>query len=346
MSRAPAAAALTAICATTLIALLPATAAAKGLGGLGPHEAKDAKSSHAAFEDGDCSICHKRADAKNPGPVRTPINDVCFECHDDFPDMMKKFKVQHGALKKGCTGCHNPHNSPEVHLLRMGMPGLCLRCHDGIQKKMNLPVKHNALTDGAACANCHEPHASNVEKLLKRLPFDLCVNCHSKDKMTDESGNKLTNIKDLLDKNKVHHSPVADKDCSACHTPHGGEKFRLLIESYPAKFYSGFSAGNYALCFGCHDEEAMRAPETTSATNFRHGKRNLHYLHVNKAERGRTCRACHEVHASKQAFQLRDGVPYGKKGWILKMNFSKNPNGGTCAKTCHAAKTYVNRKGK
>ena len=43
----------------------------------------------------------------------------------------------------------------------------------------------------------------------------------------------------------------------------------------------------------------------------------LSFLHVNKASRGRTCRACHEVHAAEQAHIVRDGVPYGSKGWVL-----------------------------
>jgi hypothetical protein len=83
-------------------------------------------------------------------------------------------------------------------------------------------------------------------------------------------------------------------------------------------------------------------PETTTLTQFRDGRRNLHYVHINKSERGRTCRACHEVHASKQPHQLRDGVPYGSKGWLLKLNYTKSPTGGSCEKTCHGTYTYNN----
>jgi hypothetical protein len=60
-------------------------------------------------------------------------------------------------------------------------------------------------------------------------------------------------------------------------------------------------------------------------------------------ERGRTCRACHEVHASKQDHHIREGVPYGPKAWVLKINYTKLPNGGSCAKTCHETKTYNNK---
>jgi len=49
------------------------------------------------------------------------------------------------------------------------------------------------------------------------------------------------------------------------------------------------------------------------------------------------------VHASKQDHHIRDGVPYGPKGWMLKINYTKLPNGGSCAKTCHETKAYNNK---
>jgi hypothetical protein len=59
---------------------------------------------------------------------------------------------------------------------------------------------------------------------------------------------------------------------------------------------------------------------------------------------GRSCRACHEVHASQQDHHIRDSVPYGSKGWMLKVNFVKSPTGGSCSRTCHATKTYNNTR--
>jgi predicted CXXCH cytochrome family protein len=149
-------------------------------------------------------------------------------------------------------------------------------------------------------------------------------------------------MKTLLADNPELHGPVADKDCSACHNPHGGENFRLLNHEYPAQFYSAFDPKLYALCFECHEETIVTKAETTTLTQFRNGSTNLHFVHVNKADRGRTCRACHDVHAAKQKHQLRDGVPYGSKGWILKLNYTKTPNGGSCEKTCHESRSYTN----
>jgi predicted CXXCH cytochrome family protein len=193
--------------------------------------------------------------------------------------------------------------------------------------------------------NCHNPHASNMPSLLVAMPFDLCVNCHGKDGMKDSSGKPMTNLKKLLADNKTHHKPVENKDCTACHTPHGSPNFRLLVDAYPAEFYAPFEEENYALCFECHKSEIVKEKETTTLTRFRDGSRNLHFLHVNNPERGRTCRACHEVHAAQQPHIIRDAVPYGSRGWNLKINFTPTDTGGTCAKTCHGVKSYNNKTG-
>jgi predicted CXXCH cytochrome family protein len=317
----------------------------RGKRALAPIPSADAVSEHNSFTDGACDFCHKGT-AKDPGPITKPVNQLCFGCHVEFDEMLAQRPVKHRAAVEACTNCHNPHNSGTKHLLVADQRSLCTSCHADIRSILETAqVKHGAMLEGGECANCHNPHASAVEKLLVRLPYDLCITCHSKDGLTDAAGTPLTNFKTLLDNNPVVHAPVAGKDCSACHTPHGGKNFRLLVEPYPARFYSAYDPQNYALCFTCHDPQMIAVPQTATLTGFRDGTRNLHYLHVNKTERGRTCRACHEVHASRQGFQIRDGVPYGNQGWILKLNYQQTATGGTCDKTCHALKQYNNKIG-
>jgi len=296
--------------------------------------------SHAPYEAGDCSLCHQRNDPKSPGPIVKGVVELCTSCHEEFADVAGR-KVKHPPTEAGCTNCHNPHNSRERKLLLAEQTALCFGCHADVKLVAEKSrVKHAALTTGSKCVNCHNPHGANVEHLLVQLPFDLCISCHSKDGVSDGRGATLTNFKSWLEQNKVWHAPVEAKDCSACHKPHGSDSFRLLVAEYPAKFYAPYDPANYALCFGCHNDRVVAEPTTTTLTNFRDGSRNLHFVHVNKAERGRTCRACHEVHAAKQEHQIRDGVPYGTRGWILKLNYTKTATGGSCAKTCHNAKTY------
>jgi len=306
-------------------------------------EGEKAGSSMAPFSAGDCAICHQSNDAKNPGPVKKEGNALCYTCHEEFKEIMAR-RYKHPPAVTLCTNCHNPHNAKEKKLLHEEQTAECFDCHKNIKALVEASkVKHGALTTERKCSNCHNPHGANIEKLLTALPFDQCVGCHSVDNMKDWNGVTLTNFKKLLEENKVWHKPVLSKDCSACHRTHGGNNFRLLVAEYPAQFYAPYDLKAYALCYGCHNEKVVSAEQTTTLTNFRDGSRNLHYLHVHKTERGRTCRACHEVHAAKQAFRIRESVPYGNAGWQLKINFTKTPTGGTCTKTCHETRSYVNR---
>ncbi|PLX46332.1 MAG: cytochrome C, partial [Deltaproteobacteria bacterium] len=65
----------------------------------------------------------------------------------------------------------------------------------------------------------------------------------------------------------------------------------------------------------------------------------LHYLHVNKDPKGRSCKACHEVHAGNQDKHIRKEVPFGAK-WKLPVNYTKTDTGGNCVVGCHKPKDY------
>lgn len=297
-------------------------------------------SSHAPFEAGDCKVCHQGSDPKNPGPVTKQGTAQCLDCHEEYAAVLKRPHV-HAPARRDCTNCHNPHNARHPKLLKAATKELCVECHDEIGESLGkAKVPHKPVSTGAQCSSCHNPHAANVAKLLVKLPFDLCVECHGRDDMVGSGGRKLQNIKAWLETNKVWHGPVEKKDCSACHETHGGSRFRLLTDDYPAAFYAPYDARNYALCFSCHKESAYSTPNTTTLTGFRNGATNLHNLHLQQGGRGRTCRACHEIHASKQAHHIREGVPYGSGGWTLKLNYRKTETGGSCEKTCHQEKAY------
>ena len=301
--------------------------------------------SHAPFEMGECGLCHVNDDPSNPGAVENGGPELCYGCHEAIQVAMDEARVTHYAVEDDCVNCHNPHNAAYRKLLIDASPQLCASCHDDVwAEATGAAVRHAPVETGEGCLNCHSPHASNVDSLLKGLAYDLCVECHTTDGLVDEAGRDLTNFGELLAANPEVHGPIAAKDCSACHTPHGGEIFRLLTTHYPEKFYAPFEAKNYELCFSCHNEAVVAAEKTTTLTGFRDGDRNLHFVHVNKEIRGRTCRACHEVHAAPQEHLVRDGVPYGKSSWVLKINYTSAPNGGSCEKTCHGALSYDRSK--
>jgi predicted CXXCH cytochrome family protein len=302
-------------------------------------EGVKAASAMAPFSANNCAICHLSSDPKNPGPVKKAGNALCFTCHEEFQEIMAR-RIKHPPAVVACTNCHNAHNSLEKKLLHEEQTAECFDCHKNIKAIVETAkVKHGALTVNRKCGNCHNPHGANIDKLLTALPYDQCVSCHSTDNIKDWEGVPLTNYKAFLEENRVWHKPVVSKDCSACHKTHGGNNFRLLVAEYPRQFYAPYDLKIYALCYGCHNDKVVSAEQTTTLTNFRDGSKNLHFVHVSKQEdRGRTCRACHDVHAAKQAQRIRDGVPFGQ--WVLKINFTRTPTGGSCAKTCHESKTY------
>jgi predicted CXXCH cytochrome family protein len=217
-------------------------------------------------------------------------------------------------------------------------PTLCFGCHKEKKEWINnSAVQHGALMTGGSCLNCHDPHASNIAKRLSLAPLDLCLSCHDRNLKTPD-GKILTNMKKLLEDNKNHHGPIRQKDCSGCHNPHGSSEFRMLKEGYPSTFYMSFGLNNYNLCFKCHEKAIVQTPITTEMTNFRNVDDTLHFRHVNKPVKGRTCRACHETHASNYPKHMRESVPFGK--WEFPLNYSKSETGGSCAPGCHKLKKY------
>ncbi len=133
-------------------------------------------------------------------------------------------------------------------------------------------------------------------KQLKNAPVDLCLVCHNEE-METPFGN-IINMAKFLDDNSYIHGPIMKGDCSACHNPHGSDYWRIVKKFFPQEFYAPFSLGMYELCFSCHDKTKALTEKTSTVTGFRNGQTNLHFMHVNKDYKGRTCKACHDIHGS------------------------------------------------
>ncbi len=293
---------------------------------------------HGPAAVGGCAVCHEPHTADFKNNLRAEGSALCFMCHTDKEEAFTKAEFTHKPAADNCTGCHNPHSTPVKFMLKSEPPLLCYDCHkdkkDAIE---NASVKHGAVTTDRKCMNCHDAHTSDIAKNLLLPPMDLCMSCHDKQLETPD-GKPLTDMKKLLAQNTDHHGPIKQKDCSGCHDPHGSGNFRILRNPYPASFYKPFNEENYTLCFSCHEQSVVKNPKTTVLTNFRNLDINLHYKHVNKPDKGRTCRACHETHASNFPKHIRDSVPFGK--WELPLNFEKTDTGGSCMPGCHQLKKY------
>lgn len=293
---------------------------------------------HGPAAVGGCIACHEPHTADYEKNLRVSGADLCFMCHVDKAEAINQATFVHKPVSQNCTSCHNPHSAPKQFFLQAGSPDLCLKCHaDKKEQLKNVSVEHGALEMDRSCLNCHDAHMSQIAKNLTMEPMDLCLSCHDRE-YKDEKGGSIQNMKALLAENEDHHGPIKQKDCSGCHNPHGSDSFRILRYYYPPTFYKPFDLDNYKLCFSCHEKTIALNPKTTKLTNFRNGNENLHFVHVNKAVKGRTCRACHETHASNFPKHIREAVPFG--AWDLPVNYKKTETGGSCAPGCHKVKKY------
>jgi predicted CXXCH cytochrome family protein len=332
---------------------------------------------HDPVAKGKCLGCHDPHGSEEPHQVRkSPAVKLCNECHNKKPVLTKKFP--HTPVGRGeCLACHRPHGTMAKKLLDASGRQLCLqKCHEkmrpvtagGAQQKIHLgpedctkchsshdsnypslltrsPVelcldgchkevkedlasskfKHDPMTKGLACVECHRAHDNKFGRLLRKPAVDLCFVCH------DKLQNQITAA-------KFKHRPAADNGCRSCHESHTSRYSKLLFADYPSETASAYDPAQYAFCFSCHDEKVVRERDTDKITDFRNGRLNLHYLHVNKEKNGLTCRACHTEHAGDQPKQIIGIVRFGS--WKLPVKFTKNSTGGSCLTGCHKEYSY------
>jgi predicted CXXCH cytochrome family protein len=280
---------------------------------------------HKPVADGDCIVCHNPHASSNDFLLESNRLTLCFSCHEDRKvDFERKFV--HEPAKESCEYCHNPHASQFANHLKEGGNDLCAECHDEFVEEFNKSEsKHTAIIE-KGCIGCHSPHSSDNDKGLRVDKKDLCFTCHE-------------SMKRKIAESQYLHGPVEEGDCNACHDPHATNFAKHLVKDFPEKFYFPYKISNYAMCFLCHNKEIATEEFTDTLTDFRNGKLNLHFLHVNR-EKGRSCKACHEVHAGNQEKHIAFEVPYGKSKWMLPIKYTKTPTGGTCNVGCHKEKPY------
>ena len=286
-------------------------------------EPTEAKNLHGPVSAGECTACHTphESDVK-PLLAKTPPQ-LCFDCHGDVEAALAR-KTVHAALDNGCTSCHSPHGSAQPKLLAEAAPALCFQCHDDVRTAVEKAAyPHAAVTSEKACAACHAPHASDQAKLLVAPEKETCLACHQ---------GIVTGAMTTL------HGPVAEGRCTPCHEPHGGANPKLLVQPFPQQPYVAYTEGAFALCFECHNRDLLAYPETSFATNLRDGERNLHYLHVHNAQKGRSCALCHDLHGGTSPVLVAASVPFGK--WTLPIGFVKTESGGGCSPGCHRPVSY------
>lgn len=278
---------------------------------------------HGPVASDDCVACHNPTGTaihpKDRGAFRLAAVGaaLCLTCHES----MAAKKVVHPPVGAGeCLSCHDPHQSANPVLLKARGAELCFGCHDSA----GFSYKHGHLPVTAGeCLKCHDPHQSDSPKLLRASGAALCFRCHDSKMATGRS----------------IHQPVARGDCGDCHNPHGSSFSKLLKDDYPEAFYLTYDQNSFALCFACHSGQIAEDRRTDTLTGFRNGDYNLHYVHINKSDKGRSCKTCHDAHASPQQRLVKERIP-GFGSWDIPIRYTKTDTGGTCVAGCHKPKSY------
>lgn len=283
------------------------------------------KEPHGPVSAGDCTACHQPHESDRDKLLTKDEDELCLGCHNDMKAVLEKSNV-HAAVSTGCNSCHKPHGSDHKKLLAADLQQVCFDCHSEVQDTVTkAKVSHPAL-DMQGCVGCHSPHASDHPGLLLSAQVDTCVECH------DSIHSKQM---------KVLHGADHSGKCTDCHAPHGADFEHLLVGEFPSSPYVPYTDSEFALCFKCHKRELLQFPETSFATEFRDGEKNLHYVHVNKKEKARSCALCHSQHGSNNPKLIADSVKFGQ--WDLPIKFTKTETGGGCAPGCHKP-LYYDRK--
>ncbi len=280
-----------------------------------------------------CTSCHEVHQSDHRALLKQDTPELCFGCHGAIQEEASLPTV-HGAFEDDCLGCHQPHGSQVPAILLAQEPELCYGCHDDIEEGMSEhEFVHAPFQEKKSCLQCHFPHSSRFGSLLKAEPPQVCFDCHK---------NTSRSIRPLLKSKIFMHAPVAEGECTACHSVHSSDTMPLLNAAFPSGDYAKGEPASFALCFECHDEALLESKVTTLATDFRNGDKNLHFVHVNQ-EKGRSCHLCHDIHASDNPYLISDFVSFGT--WKMPINFSRKDDGGSCLPGCHDLRSYARSVG-
>jgi predicted CXXCH cytochrome family protein len=293
---------------------------------------------HYPVEEGECTSCHNPHESDNSSLLLAESPAVCFECHDDKGDEIEEANSVHAAAEDDCLNCHSPHGESREYFLIEDVPTICFECHDDVEEHIEASeVKHGIVGKDKLCMNCHNPHTSENDSLILGNGWNGCLECHD-DYIALDNGKELEEIKSIVEDSEFKHGPVQDGECVACHDPHGSNYYRILKGMYPERYYASFNFSAFGLCFTCHDKDLMLNEVTEDLTGFRDGARNLHFLHVNRKDKGRKCTNCHDAHASSNSKHIRESVMFGQ--WDMEIAFEKTETGGSCNPGCHKSEPY------
>jgi predicted CXXCH cytochrome family protein len=239
-----------------------------------------------------------------------------------------------------CSDCHNPHASNAAAATAPNVTGRLLGVRGLSQGGSSVA---SASFEYEVCYKCHGLSAAPTASFQRqdnprnaRLQFDpINPSYHPV-----AAVGKNPSIQNLV----IGYTASSVIGCSSCHNndawtsggtnpagPHGSTYAPILERQYETADNTIESAQNFALCYKCHDRNALT---TDVPGKFPHAR------HLNKQT---ACASCHDAHGSRLYpklinFMLFDkmGLPVVTKSTVQqRLEYVAQANGAQCYLNCH-----------
>jgi predicted CXXCH cytochrome family protein len=185
---------------------------------------------------------------------------ICAKCHDMSVNEIDGVAFE-DISKSNCYQCHSNVGTKKLHTNAdskqhahaPSVNWLCTSCHNGQIGEYNM-------------------FDANKTKYSVPDPIEgLCFKCHKK-------------TKELWDKKRFKHEPVASGRCNKCHNPHASDSINYLRKS------------EWELCIGCHKDKAEGSHIVKTFSKVMHPTKDK----KDPSRKGRdlSCVSCHNPHVS------------------------------------------------
>ena len=297
-----------------------------------------------AVEESNCLVCHSgNVAAKNIAEevdnktYRHPVSDILdsgvHDAAEDYSGIVEKHVE--------CVDCHNPHqvndsikSAPLVPGRLAGVTGVMI---DGT-------VINPAVNEYEVCFKCHGALANNVRRddAIPRVETQAdnsvkfaTTNPSYHPVLGPRNSGRSTLLPPWISSSVLYCTDCHNNDTIGGPTgPHGSNNKHILVRKFetsetPAASYN---VADYALCFGCHDQNTLFGTTT---------KFKQHKTHVEMHTKKDRCVYCHDPHGSTQNpglinFDLRPGIvtSNGGRPIVYKYNDSEIKK-TSCVLVCH-----------